>query len=532
MCAGPEVRRTARSTWCELQTISSVRLVTEVAERLHRAPASTVRRRMTARRSASTPCWPSAASSRRAPARRRRSWRARSGSAARAERAAKPGPARRRATSSSSVDEGRRYVSRGGHQARQRARRARASTSPAGAAWTSARRPAASPTACCSAAPRTSSRSTSPTASSHWSLRNDARVTVIERAQRPRRSTPRRAALRAGPRRRRRLVHLADEGAAAPCWRAARRAFDALAMVKPQFEVGRERVGKGGVVRDPDAAPRGARRRGRGARERRGVACSASRPRGCPGPKGNRETFVLARRGRAAPGRSPTWTRRSRGRRRDRPRRRRRPLPRAPGETDDALRAPDRARARGATMIVAPRPRGDATSTGDRRAGPGIEIAESHTDDVDLCVALGGDGTILRGAARVRRHERARLRRQLRRGRLPGDESTPTRRRRRLRAGARGRLRDADAARRSRSRRDGAARIGDQRHRDPPQASGERVADLAYAVSRRGGRAACAATGSSSPRPRGRRATTSPTAARCWRGAWRASSCRSSRRTR
>ena len=27
--------------------------------------------------------------------------------------------------------------------------------------------------------------------------------------------------------------------------------FDALAMVKPQFEVGRERVGKGGVVRDP-----------------------------------------------------------------------------------------------------------------------------------------------------------------------------------------------------------------------------------------------------------------------------------------
>ena len=28
--------------------------------------------------------------------------------------------------------------------------------------------------------------------------------------------------------------------------------FDCLAMVKPQFEVGRERVGKGGVVRDPE----------------------------------------------------------------------------------------------------------------------------------------------------------------------------------------------------------------------------------------------------------------------------------------
>src|SRR5204863_7792627 len=27
--------------------------------------------------------------------------------------------------------------------------------------------------------------------------------------------------------------------------------FDVLALVKPQFELGRERVGKGGVVRDP-----------------------------------------------------------------------------------------------------------------------------------------------------------------------------------------------------------------------------------------------------------------------------------------
>ena len=34
--------------------------------------------------------------------------------------------------------------------------------------------------------------------------------------------------------------------------RAAAPRFDLLAMVKPQFEVGRERVGKGGVVRSPD----------------------------------------------------------------------------------------------------------------------------------------------------------------------------------------------------------------------------------------------------------------------------------------
>ena len=52
------------------------------------------------------------------------------------------------------------------HQARERARGARRSTSPAATASTSAPRPAASPTACCSAAPRGSPRSTSPTARS------------------------------------------------------------------------------------------------------------------------------------------------------------------------------------------------------------------------------------------------------------------------------------------------------------------------------------------------------------------------------
>ncbi len=64
--------------------------------------------------------------------------------------------------------------------------------------------------------------------------------------------------------------------------------FDCLAMVKPQFEVGRERVGKGGVVRDPelrreavqavaDAAP---------------AAVMGSAPSALEGPSGNRETFL------------------------------------------------------------------------------------------------------------------------------------------------------------------------------------------------------------------------------------------------
>jgi len=72
-----------------------------------------------------------------------------------------------------------------------------------------------------------------------------------------------------------------------------------IALVKPQFEVGRERIGKGGVVRDPEL-------------RREAIASVASAARGLgasvlgfassglPGPAGNRETFVhLAEGGRA-----------------------------------------------------------------------------------------------------------------------------------------------------------------------------------------------------------------------------------------
>jgi 23S rRNA (cytidine1920-2'-O)/16S rRNA (cytidine1409-2'-O)-methyltransferase len=82
-------------------------------------------------------------------------------------------------------------------------------------------------------------------------------------------------------------------GAAAP-------GYDVLAMVKPQFELGPGRVGKGGVVRDPalrqeaiDAVAACGRELGA---EVRGTAES-----GLPGPAGNVETFVwLADPGRAA----------------------------------------------------------------------------------------------------------------------------------------------------------------------------------------------------------------------------------------
>jgi 23S rRNA (cytidine1920-2'-O)/16S rRNA (cytidine1409-2'-O)-methyltransferase len=74
--------------------------------------------------------------------------------------------------------------------------------------------------------------------------------------------------------------------------------FDCLAMVKPQFEVGRELVGKGGVVRDPAARRDALIAVGRCAIEL-GASVLGYASSGLPGPKGNLETFVwLAEAGR------------------------------------------------------------------------------------------------------------------------------------------------------------------------------------------------------------------------------------------
>jgi 23S rRNA (cytidine1920-2'-O)/16S rRNA (cytidine1409-2'-O)-methyltransferase len=67
--------------------------------------------------------------------------------------------------------------------------------------------------------------------------------------------------------------------------------FDALAMVKPQFEAGRERVGKGGVVRDPAVRRETIVAVARAAQEL-GAAVLGLAASGLPGPKGNLETFV------------------------------------------------------------------------------------------------------------------------------------------------------------------------------------------------------------------------------------------------
>jgi 23S rRNA (cytidine1920-2'-O)/16S rRNA (cytidine1409-2'-O)-methyltransferase len=132
----------------------------------------------------------------------------------------------------------------------------------------------------------------------HWSLRQDPRVTVIERRN------ARSLACDELPYRPDLVV--ADVSfisltkvlpAVLAC--AAER-FDCLALVKPQFEVGRERVGKGGVVRSAEDRRAALVEVASAARSEVGAAIMGFAPSGLPGPAGNRESFVwLAEAGRA-----------------------------------------------------------------------------------------------------------------------------------------------------------------------------------------------------------------------------------------
>ncbi|MFN8543113.1 MAG: TlyA family RNA methyltransferase [Candidatus Binatia bacterium] len=73
--------------------------------------------------------------------------------------------------------------------------------------------------------------------------------------------------------------------------RVAAPGADVIALVKPQFEVGREAVGKGGVVRD-DAARAAAVRKVCAAAEAAGFVVRGEAESVLPGPKGNREVFL------------------------------------------------------------------------------------------------------------------------------------------------------------------------------------------------------------------------------------------------
>ncbi len=122
-----------------------------------------------------------------------------------------------------------------------------------------------------------------------WRLRSDPRVTVVERRN-ARSLTPGELPYAAE------LIvidvsfiSLAKMLPAALACAAAR--FDCLALVKPQFEVGRGRVGKGGVVREPHLRREVLLDAGRAA-QRLGASVLGYASSGLPGPKGNLETFV------------------------------------------------------------------------------------------------------------------------------------------------------------------------------------------------------------------------------------------------
>ena len=70
---------------------------------------------------------------------------------------------------------------------------------------------------------------------------------------------------------------------------------DHVLLVKPQFEVGRELIGKGGVVRDPEAW-RAAIEKVVDRAEKLGLGLEDTVPSEVPGPAGNREFFVHLRR--------------------------------------------------------------------------------------------------------------------------------------------------------------------------------------------------------------------------------------------
>ncbi len=75
-------------------------------------------------------------------------------------------------------------------------------------------------------------------------------------------------------------------------------AADFLVMVKPQFEVGRERLGAGGVVRDPELRQAAVQEVADCAYDM-GLGCLGVVASSLPGPAGNVEYFLWLRRGSA-----------------------------------------------------------------------------------------------------------------------------------------------------------------------------------------------------------------------------------------
>lgn len=122
-----------------------------------------------------------------------------------------------------------------------------------------------------------------------WSLRQDARVTVLERVNAralAREELPYAADLVVAD-----LSFISLAKVLPAVLGCVEERFDALVMVKPQFEVGRARVGKGGVVREPELRREAVVAVAQAA-QALGAEVLGLAPSGLPGPKGNLETFL------------------------------------------------------------------------------------------------------------------------------------------------------------------------------------------------------------------------------------------------
>jgi 23S rRNA (cytidine1920-2'-O)/16S rRNA (cytidine1409-2'-O)-methyltransferase len=122
-----------------------------------------------------------------------------------------------------------------------------------------------------------------------WRLRGDARVTVIERINArslPPEALPYRPDLITID-----VSFISLRKVLPAVLSCAAGRFDCLALVKPQFESGRDSVGKGGVVRDPATRRRALVAVAEAARALGASVLGFASSR-LPGPKGNLETFV------------------------------------------------------------------------------------------------------------------------------------------------------------------------------------------------------------------------------------------------
>jgi len=121
----------------------------------------------------------------------------------------------------------------------------------------------------------------------HPRLRGDGRVTVLERTNaRDLRELPFRPDLLVCD-----VSFISVRLVLPPALRLLAERWDALVLVKPQFEAGREEVGRGGVVRDPEVHRRVLREIVAAASAWGAVAVGVV-DSGLPGPKGNREFVV------------------------------------------------------------------------------------------------------------------------------------------------------------------------------------------------------------------------------------------------